>query len=1031
MAITCPKCHSDNPDETGFCGKCGTKFPPQEDIAVTETIEAPQEELTRGTTLANRYEIIEELGKGGMGRVYRVEDTKLKQEVALKLIKPEIAKDKKTIERFRNELKLAREIAHRNVCRMYDLNEEKGIHYITMEYVRGEDLRGLIRRIGQLPIGKSISIANQVCEGLAEAHRLGVVHRDLKSNNIMIDKEGNVRIMDFGIARSLEAKGITGAGVMIGTPEYMSPEQVEGKEVDQRSDIYSLGVILYEMVTGRVPFEGDTPFIIGMKHKGEIPQDPKELNSQISDDFNRVILRCLEKEKERRFQSAGAVRSELENIEKGIPITERIIPERKPLTSREITVKFSLKKIGIPVLSFIAVIVIGIIICLFIPKRPSIPIQYDKPAIAVMYFENNTGDANLDHYRKAISDLLITDLSQSKHIQVVRGDKLYNILKQLNLVEARSYSSEDLNDVAAQGKASHILQGSYTKAGETFRINYMLHEANTEDLIGSERTEGQGEESIFTMVDKITKKVKANFKFSQQQIKEDIDRDIGTITTNSPEAFKFYTEARDDHSSGQYRKSIQGMEKAIAIDPEFAMAYRSLAISYNNLLLFNERTKYITKAMELSNRLSVRENYQIQGDFYSDSERTYGKAIEAFNNLLELYPEDYTASVNLGVLYSDINEYDKSIELLQIAVEHAEGRILAYTNLESYYRAKGRYEDARELLENYISNVSDHAAIHRDLSLLHIQQGNFDLAMDEIDKAFYLNPTNYLNLRRKGDIYLYQGDMIKAEEEYQKLLNLREPAASTFGFQRSCYLGLHRGQFKKVMDLSQQAIAFTRKFGQRLWEARQLLGLARTNYILGNFESALTECDAARKVAVEADDFSSQRRAHLVKGMVYLGIGDIDKAQEEADKLKTMIEKGIHKKAIRLFYFLQGKIEFEKKNYSEAIVNFNRAISLLFYGPLTKRADFIDSLALAYYESGDLDKALREYERITTLTTGRLGNGDIYTKSFYMLGKIYEQQGNTAFAIEYYEKFLDLWKDADPGIAEVDDARERLAGLKQ
>ena len=316
MAITCPKCHSENPDDTVFCGKCGTKFPSPEEVEVTETIEAPMEELTRGATLANRYEIIEELGKGGMGRVYRVEDTKLKQEVALKLIKPEIAKDKKTIERFRNELKLAREIAHRNVCRMYDLNEEKGAHYITMEYVRGEDLRGLIRRIGQLPIGKSLSVAKQICEGLAEAHRLGVVHRDLKSNNIMIDKEGNVRIMDFGIARSLEAKGITGAGVMIGTPEYMSPEQVEGKEVDQRSDIYSLGVILYEMVTGRVPFEGDTPFTIGVKHKSEIPKDPKELNTQIPEDLNRVILICLEKDKEERYQSAGELRSELENMRK-------------------------------------------------------------------------------------------------------------------------------------------------------------------------------------------------------------------------------------------------------------------------------------------------------------------------------------------------------------------------------------------------------------------------------------------------------------------------------------------------------------------------------------------------------------------------------------------------------------------------------------------------------------------------------------------------------------------------------------------
>ncbi len=185
--------------------------------------------------------------------------------------------------------------------------EEKGTHFITMEYVPGQDLRGLIRQTGQLTVGTAISIAKQVCEGLTEAHRLGVIHRDLKPQNVMIDKEGNARIMDFGIARSVSGKGITGAGVMVGTPEYMSPEQVESKETDQRSDIYSLGVILYEMVTGRVPFEGDTPLSVAVKHKTETPPDPKDINTQIPDDLSHLILRCQEKDKEKRYQSAGEV----------------------------------------------------------------------------------------------------------------------------------------------------------------------------------------------------------------------------------------------------------------------------------------------------------------------------------------------------------------------------------------------------------------------------------------------------------------------------------------------------------------------------------------------------------------------------------------------------------------------------------------------------------------------------------------------------------------------------------------------------
>jgi serine/threonine protein kinase len=325
MANKCPKCETNNPDTLKFCGECGTPLPDMKDIQVTETIETPKEELTTGSTYAGRYQIIEELGKGGMGRVYKVFDKEVSAKIALKLIKPEIASDQKTIERFRNELKVAREISHKHVCRMFDLGKEEGTYYITMEFVSGENLKSFIRRSGFLSIGKAISIANQVCEGLSEAHRLGIVHRDLKPQNIMIDKEGNARIMDFGIARSMQTKGITGSGVMIGTPEYMSPEQVEGKEVDQRSDIYSLGVILYEMLIGRVPFEGDTPLSVALKHKVETPEGPRGLNVSIPESLESIILRCLEKSKENRFQNTEDLMKALTNIEEAIPSTEKLV----------------------------------------------------------------------------------------------------------------------------------------------------------------------------------------------------------------------------------------------------------------------------------------------------------------------------------------------------------------------------------------------------------------------------------------------------------------------------------------------------------------------------------------------------------------------------------------------------------------------------------------------------------------------------------------------------------------------------------
>jgi tetratricopeptide (TPR) repeat protein/predicted Ser/Thr protein kinase len=1031
MDIKCPKCHAGNPATVKFCGECGTPLSSLRDVEVTETIEAPKQELTRGTTFAGRYEIIEELGKGGMGRVYRVEDIKLGQEVALKLIKPEVGSDKRTIERFRNELKTARNIRHKNVCGMYDLGEEQGTHYITMEYIRGEDLKSLIRKIGQLSPGQLITIAKQVCDGLVEAHRLGVIHRDLKPQNVMIDTEGNARIMDFGIARSLEAKGITGTGIMIGTPEYMSPEQVEGKEVDPRSDVYSLGVILYEMATGRVPFEGETPFVIGMKHKGEMPKDPRELNSQIPKDLSQVILRCLEKDKGKRYQSAAEVRSELAKIEEGIPTTERVIPARTPLTSRQITVQFSLKKLFVPGLALVAVVVIGLILWQVLPKKRAVPLSpTDKPSLAILYFENNTGDAELDHWRKGLAELLITDLGQSKYFQVLSGDRIYDILRETDLLEAKSYSTRDLDEIASRGGARYILRGGYTKAADTFRLNISLQDVEKHESIGSETVTGQGEGSLYGLIDELTKRIKGNFQLSNREIAADIDKEVGTITSRSPEAYRYYSEARKNHLRYDNQEAIPLYEKAISIDPEFAMAYRGLAAVYSNMRNREKFREYIQKAFELSGRISERERYQIQGQFYRQSEKTYDKAIEASTKLLEIYPDDTLGNNNLGMIYTSIEEWDKALECYKVCLAGRKD-ILNTGNVAVASARKGLYDEAIRVWEDYLQTEPDAYQAHARLGWCYLFHHRFELALEEAEKAFLLNPRYEETYSLKGDAYYLMGNFRRAEEEYRKIFELSSDKSTHF-FTRFSLAGLFlvQGKIEKAKLELEQAVSLADELKMKAWRPGALTYRAYLISLKDPVE-ANKELEKAMILFRELDNLSDLKSSLNWQGLLFIRMGSLEKARRVSKELKEMIEKGMNQKLMRLYYQLEGAIELENKNYARAIEYFSQAVSLLPSQsmPSDEHAYFMEPLASAYYRSGDLDRAREEYEKITTLTSGRAGYGDIYARSFYMLGKICEQQGDRVKATENYGKFLDLWKDADPGFPEVEDARKRLAAL--
>jgi serine/threonine protein kinase len=593
VAKECPKCQTKNPDTLKFCGECGA--PLADDVVHTKTLESAEEELTTGSTFAGRYQIIEELGKGGMGRVYKVFDKEIKEKIALKLIKPEIASDKKNIERFRNELTTARKIVQKNVCRMYDLGREKDSYYITMEHISGQDLKGLIRQTGQLTVGKAISIAKQICEGLAEAHSLGVVHRDLKPNNIMIDSSGNAKIMDFGIARAVKGKSLTDSGVMIGTPQYMSPEQVEGKDVDLRSDIYSLGILLYEMLTERVPFEGETPLTVGVKQKTETPNNPKDFNERIPDDLDRLILKCLRKNREDRYQNANELKHELERLEQGLPISERVEPRKRTTASKEITVTFGWKKLMIPAA---AVIVLAAVLFLVLTDRGP---KLDSARAVVALFENQTGDPNFDELSKLSSDWITHGLAQTGLFSTIPITTVAVITETL--------TKDDLiKGLASETNSRWIITGSYYLQEDQLqfhaRINDMKDERNStsiDPVTGSRDTPME-------IVDSVKQKIMGAmaFKFDPKTT------ELFSQFKGAPkyEAYLEFMEGYDLFMvKRNYKTAIEHYNRALDIDPTFVLPMMSMAVGYSNLGRLAESDEVLERANQYRNDFAPGDRY--------------------------------------------------------------------------------------------------------------------------------------------------------------------------------------------------------------------------------------------------------------------------------------------------------------------------------------------------------------------------------------------------------------------------------------
>ncbi len=695
MTTQCPKCSTENPSDSKYCKECATPLPSSKELQFshTQTLKTSVRRLELGTLFAGRYEILQELGKGGMGEVYRVKDKKLDEEMALKILKPAIAADKEMIERFKNELKLARKIAHRNVCKMYDLNEEEDSPYITMEYVKGEDLKSFIKRSGKLTEEQTITIAKQVCEGLAEAHELGIIHRDLKPQNIMIDKKSHAKVTDFGIARSVEAPGVTQTGTMIGTPDYISPEQAEGKEVDQRSDIYSMGVVLFEMVTGQLPFVGDTALSVAMKHKLDEPSDPRALNDLVSEDMSRVVLWCLKKDKMSRCQAAGELLSELTKIENKAPITERV---RTAEDSRSETMAMS----------------------------------DDQNSIAVLPFTNMSADPEQEYFCDGMAEEIINSLTKIKDLRVVARTSAFSF-KGKNL---------DIREIGKQLNVGKVLEGSVRIAGNRIRITAQLINVADGYHLWSDRYDRELED-VFAIQDDVTMAIVDNLKLKlvKQQKAAVLKRD-----TDNVEAYNLYLKGSHYirmYGGRGFDEAIECYQQALQKDPNYAMAYYGLSEIYIAMTFWGnvppkeaipKAKAYAKKALEIDDTNG--EAHGALGFIHTIHDWDWKAAERELKQALELSPNSAINQMYYSWLLSHLEKHEEAI-------------------------AEAMRAQALDPVSSFINAF---------VGLTFFFPGQFDRAVEELQKVIKMNPSSYLARYHLGMVYSAQANREGAIAEYEK-----------------------------------------------------------------------------------------------------------------------------------------------------------------------------------------------------------------------------------------------------------------------
>ncbi|NIR48285.1 protein kinase [candidate division KSB1 bacterium] len=883
-----------------------------------------------GKTISH-YKIVEKLGDGGMGIVYKARDLRLDRFVALKFLNKELLSDEESHQRFAREAKVISAFDHPNIATIHEIDETDDSVFISMAYYEGQTLTECIANKSPLPIEDICSIATQIVHGLAKAHNSGIIHRDIKPANIMITSEGQAKILDFGLAKVVDQTVATEEDSIRGTVAYMSPEQVQGIPVDHRSDIFSFGALLYEMITGKRPFPGEYMASVAYSIVNEEPVSIRKTRPDIPQPFENVVHRALQKQPENRYQNIEEIRDDLEAIRQDVAgskiVPKTSIPNLKPHLSK----RMWLASIGIMLLIFTVTFVLLLQSVTEAPKKIS--------SIAVMPFVVKDAEKEWNWLGHAVMNLLNTELAQYPSVNTIDAQKWNRLQDKLGIQDDGNMTLEETFQIAREAKAENVLMGGVEKHGDHLSLQGQVFNTQSGKLLKEIKTLKGNVSHFYDLVDRLSNELKQSLEF---EISSDGNsQSISDLTTQSLDAYKYYLEGRDAALDNRYKEAIPKLNRAIRLDSTFIQAYYYLAWQYAQIYENNKAKEILLKGKPYVAKLSEEERlkYLIQE---ASADRRWKDHTAYIERLLGINPSDASLHYKYGYTqFVFFRNVDAGIASLERSLKVDSNFSGSYKTLGEAYLASGEKKKAFDAIRQYIRlNPTDvkPLSVMADMQIL---TGNYEVAIKNCERILMLQPGSHTAWLHKSRVYIGQRKLNKAlDNAKHHLQSVSLPAHKADAHLLLARIYFHQNEFVKALDQVRTTLDLDPAYEDAFW----------------------------------------------LSGLIQLKLGNRSAAIEQLEELEQILDAQEELTDMWLLYHLKAEISIQEEEYKEAIDYLTQALEL---APLDK-AFYLSSLGNAYARSQQHRKAIKTYRKALSFNPKHIQAALGLAMAFEQQNKVHE-----------------------------------------